>query len=338
MELRRPRADDRPLWDVVFGVYAFPAVLAAHRFKLFPLLVEQPRTVAEVCEALRLERRPAETMLAAAASLGFLELRDDRYANTALAEDYLLETSPMYFGSYWDLIIDNYEVCSYESIEKALLTNTPQVYGGEEIFRSLEEQAALAQGFTRGMHGISMGPALAWPREVDLASQRVMLDIGGGSGAHSIGAVAAWPQLRAIVFDIGPVCEVAGEFIAEAGFADRVETHTGDMWEDPFPAADMHFYSNIFHDWPADKGRFLAEKSFASLPSGGRIFAHEVLYNDDKTGPYATAGYSMVMMGWTTGEQYSSRELATLLTDSGFRDVEEKLTFGYYSTVSATKP
>jgi hypothetical protein len=63
-----------------------------------------------------------------------------------------------------------------------------------------------------------------------------------------------------------------------------------------------------------------------------------VLYNDDKTGPYATAGYSMVMMGWTTGEQYSSRELATLLTDSGFRDVEEKLTFGYYSTVSATKP
>ena len=66
VELRRPRADDRPLWDVVFGVYAFPAVLAAHRFKLFPLLVEQPRTVAEVCEALRLERRPAETMLAAA--------------------------------------------------------------------------------------------------------------------------------------------------------------------------------------------------------------------------------------------------------------------------------
>jgi hypothetical protein len=322
----------------VFGVYGYPAVLVAHRIKLFPLLAEKPRTLTEVCEALHLARRPAETVLAAAASLGFLELRDGRYANTALAEDYLLETSPMYFGSYWDLIIDNEEVCSYASIEKALLTDTPQVFGGQEVFRSLDEQAALAQGFTRGMHGISMGPALAWPHELDLAPHQVMLDIGGGSGAHSIGAVATWPRMRAIVFDIGPVCEVAQEFIAEAGLADRIETHTGDMWEDTFPAADLHFYSNIFHDWPAEKGRFLAAKSFASLPSGGRIFAHEVLYNDDKTGPFSTAGYSMVMMGWTTGEQYSSSELATLLTDAGFRDVEEKLTFGYYSTVSAVKP
>ena len=338
MNLAKPRVDDRALWDVVFGVYGYPAVLVAHRLKLFALLAERPHTLAEVCDALALERRPAETMLAAAASLGFLELHDGRYANTTLAEDYLLERSPMYFGSYWDLIIDNHEVCSYAGIEKALVTNTPQVFGGEEVFRSLDEQAALAQGFTRGMHGISMGPALAWPQQFDLACHQVILDVGGGSGAHAIGAVAAWPALRAIVLDIGPVCEVASEFITQAGLADRIETHAADMWEDPFPAADVHFYSNIFHDWPAEKGRFLAEKSFASLPSGGRIFAHEVLYNEDKTGPFATAGYSMIMMGWATGEQYSSRELATLLTETGFHDIEEKLTFGYYSTVTATKP
>jgi hypothetical protein len=62
------------------------------------------------------------------------------------------------------------------------------------------------------------------------------------------------------------------------------------MWQDAFPAADLHFYSNIFDDWPSEKGRFLSEKSFNSLPVGSRIVLHEVLYNDEKTGPFAAAG------------------------------------------------
>jgi hypothetical protein len=41
--IRKPRTDDRPLWDVVLGLYGYPAVLLAHRLKLFPLLAEKAR-------------------------------------------------------------------------------------------------------------------------------------------------------------------------------------------------------------------------------------------------------------------------------------------------------
>jgi hypothetical protein len=44
------------------------------------------------------------------------------------------------------------------------------------------------------------------------------------------------------------------------------------------------------------------------------------------------------MLGWTTGTQYSGAELVEMLTDAGFRDIEEKPTFGYYSIVAARKP
>lgn len=40
--MRKPRTDDRPLWEVVLGGYGYPAVLLAHRLKLFPLLAENP--------------------------------------------------------------------------------------------------------------------------------------------------------------------------------------------------------------------------------------------------------------------------------------------------------
>jgi hypothetical protein len=337
-EFHRPRTDDRPLWDVVFGVYGYPALLIAHRLKLFPLLAKKARSLSEVCEALKIKRRPAEAILTTATSLGFLELRDQRYSLTAVAQDYLLETSPTYFGFYLDLIINNYSVCSFESLEKAVLTDSAPVYGGGDIFKTHEEQAELARSFTRGMHSISMGPALAWPEAIDLSKHRVMLDVGGGSGAHSIGALLKWPNLRAVVFDLPPVCEVAEEFCARHGLEHRIQTHVGDMWGDPFPAADLHFYSLIYHDWTPEKCRFLTKKSFESLEPGGRIIIHEALYNDAKTGPFPAAAFSMIMMGWTEGEQYSGRELSAMLTDAGFRDIQVKPTFGYCSIVSSLKP
>jgi hypothetical protein len=165
-----------------------------------------------------------------------------------------------------------------------------------------------------------------------------MLDVGGGSGAHSIGAALKWPDVHAIVFDTAPVCEVAAEFIARYGLQARVGTQVGDMWNDPFPPADLHFYSFIYHDWTPEKCRFLTAKSFASLPPGGRIFIHEMVYDDAKTGPFPIAAFSMIMLGWTEGEQYSGRELSAMLEEAGFTHIDVKPTFGYWSIITAAKP
>src|SRR5215472_15059537 len=314
IDITKPRTDDRRVWDVVFGVYGFPAVLLAHKLKLFSLLAIRPRSLSQVCETLGVKRRPAEAILTAAVALGFLELRNGQYSVTPLTEDYLVDQSPTYFGTYLDLIINNYSVCSLDKLEKAVRTDTAQAYaGGQEMFKSHAEQAELARFFTQTMHSTSMAPALAWPEVVDLSKHQVMLDVGGGSGAHSIGAALKFPRLQAIVFDAAPVCEVAAEFIAGYGLQTRIGTHVGDMWTDPFPSADVHFYSFIYHDWTPEKCRFLTEKSFATLPSGGHIMIHEMLYNDEKTGPFPIAAFSMIMLGWTEGEQYSGAELSTML-------------------------
>ena len=177
-------------------------------------------------------------------------------------------------------------------------------------------------------------PPLRPPRMDD----RLMLDVGGGSGAHCIGAARSWRHLQAIVFDIAPVCEIAQQYIEQYGLVDRIYTQAGDLWQDPFPAADLHFYSMIFHDWPMERCRSLAEKSFASLPPGGRIVVHEMLYADDKSGPFTVAAYNVLMLFATEGEQYSGQELSGLLTDVGFEAVEVRPTFGYWSIVTGRKP
>lgn len=337
-KIRRPRTDDRPLLDLCFGILGLPAVLVAHELKLFPLLAEKPRTQSEICEVLNIAPRPAEAIMAVCVSRGLVEVKKGRYSLTPFTEDYLLESSPTYAGGFLDLWGSQYPVFSFENIKRAVLTNSPQVYGGKDWVKSHEEQAALARVFTHGMHGLSMAAASAWPEAVDLSAHRLLLDIGGGSGAHSIGAALRWPNLKGVVFDVAVVCEIAKEFIARAGLQSRIGTQVGDVWNDQLPKADIHFYSNFYENFSPEKNRLLTRKSFESLEPGGRIVIHEILYNDEKTGPYPAAAFSVVMLLWVEGRQYSGRELSTMLAEAGFTDIEVKPTFGYWSIVTGRKP
>ena len=101
-EIHRPRTDDRPLWDIFCGIWGGSAVLVAYELKLFALLADKPLSLEEICAAKNLARRPAHALLAVATALGLLRLSDGRYALTPLAEDYLLEDSPTYFGGVFD--------------------------------------------------------------------------------------------------------------------------------------------------------------------------------------------------------------------------------------------
>src|SRR6266436_6028853 len=275
VKIRKPRVDDKIPWNIQFALWGTPAVFVAYQLRLYALLAERPRTLEQICEAKGLKRRPAEAILSVTTSLGITRLRGGKYALTPTGEEYFVETSATFFGGELDLTIENYSAWSIESLKQAVMTDSPRGYGGGEMFKSHDEQAELARKFTRTMHSASMAPASGWPGKVGLAKHRVMLDVAGGSGAHSIGAVHRWPKLNAIVFDVAPVCEVAAEIVSSYKLQARVGTHFGDMWQDSFPAADLHFYSMIFHDWPADKCRFLANKSFDALDQGGRIIVHE---------------------------------------------------------------
>lgn len=337
-EIRRPRGDDRPLWDIIMGIYGYQAVLLCHELGLFPLLAGKPLGLAEIAAALQIAPRPAQALLQVCRALGLVTVAEEKFSLTPLAEDYLLESGPVYFGGFLDYTLAHRSVLSYDSLKEAVLTNSAQVYGGAELYNSHQEEEELARAFTRMMHSHSQAPAQVWPEKIDLAGIRTMLDIGGGSGVHSIGAALCWPELRVVLFDLPAVCAVAAEYFASQGLEERSRTESGDIWQDPFPAADLHFYSDIFHDFSYEKCRFLAGKSFAHLEAGGRIILHEMLYYGDKSGPFTVAGYDVSMLLWTEGQQFSGTELSAMLAAAGFVDLRVIPTLGYWGIVTGRKP
>ena len=161
-ELRPPRVNDRPLWDIVEGIIGYQAVLVAYELGLFASLAERPHTLLEICEALNMAARSADVLMTVCTSLGLVRMEYDHYTLTPLSEDYLLKSSPTFFGPFLDVaMLSDPTVLSYEAVKKAFLTNSSQVYGGEAIFQTHEQQVEFARAFTHMMHGHSMGPALA---------------------------------------------------------------------------------------------------------------------------------------------------------------------------------
>jgi hypothetical protein len=335
--LTQPRHDDTKVVQALDGMMGGIAFLVSYDLKLFEVLGRGSQTASQLAAALGIGERPAEALLSVAAAQGFVHCSNDMYKLTPTAEEYLLPESPTYYGPMIDLRMAAMPVYTFETLKNSVLSDIPQAYGGRDVFAGNAADSTRAQVFTRAMHSRSMAAALAWPKLLDLSGHRRLLDIGGGSGAHSIGVALQWPQLAATVLDIAPVCSIAAQYVAAERLSERIHTLPGDMFDDPFPSADVHFYGNVYHDWPAEKCRFLTGKSYGALPSRGRLVIHEMLYDNDKNGPLEAAVYSVVMLLWQRGRQYSGAELTRMLTEAGFIEIEVKRSFGLWSIVCGRK-
>lgn len=104
-ELQKTRTDEKQLWDIYSGNFAYKTLLVAHDLKPFPLLAKKTLTLAEVCEDLHVNRRGAEALLRMLVSMGLLQIQDECYSPISLAKDYLIESSPTYFGGFLNIAI-----------------------------------------------------------------------------------------------------------------------------------------------------------------------------------------------------------------------------------------
>jgi hypothetical protein len=93
-----PSCSDQPLWDLWLGSYVLPCVTAADEAGLFDALAATPATAAEAAARLNLQLRALEVFLPVLASRGFLALRLGRYHLTDVSRNYLLRSSPFYWG------------------------------------------------------------------------------------------------------------------------------------------------------------------------------------------------------------------------------------------------
>ncbi|MEP6867500.1 MAG: methyltransferase [Novosphingobium sp.] len=333
-------SDDGAFWHVWLSPYYLPCVTAADEVGTFVAISGEPLGTDDLAARLQLDVRALAIHLGLLAALGLVERREGKWRATALARTWMHPDGEGYYGPLLFGFRDS------NPLHKDMIETLRTGDKGSEHVTFVEEwergelplDAAVGIAAFMNSHSIASSKAVAHlPLLGEIES---LLDVGGGSGVFAIEFARAWPQLQATILEIGSMCQAAQSYIDKAGIGNRVGTTAVDMFRQDWPTGhDAHFFSNIFHDWSDKTCRLLAAKSFAALPTGGRIMLHEVLMNDDGTGPLIAAAFAMLMLLGTRGRQFSFPELREFLEGAGFVDIEAQQTGGgYYSLVTGRKP
>ena len=338
-----PTADDGKLWDLHFAAFAGQATVAADELQLFEELAKSPATPAEVSDRLKINRRAARALLGLLASADLLVQRDGRYHLAETARNYLLRSSPYYWGPVLSMMrrvqFSNASVlAALQAPETA--SRWEQAAGDAPIdaWSTGDIAPELARHVAEYMNATALPAALTLGKRLDLSGTKRLLDVGAGSGCYSIALAQANAGLRCTLLDLKGMCDVALDYVGKAGLVQRIDTCPLDMFRQPWPTGyDAVFLSNILHDWDFETASLLVQKVFEALAPGGRILVHEMLLDDSHDGPARSAAFSFFMLLGTKGQQYTATELASLFVEAGFKDPQVTPAHGYYAVVSARK-
>ena len=287
----------------------------ANALDVFTLLHEGPATVEELAGKTGADARGLEMILIASVCQGFLQKEGERFANTPLAETFLVKGSPRYQGG----IVDMFEswVEAWTGLKKAVIEGRPVVEKQHE--HGPEETRTYIMGML--YRGIPQAQLLA--EEVPLPGKKRMLDVGGGPGIFSIIMTEKNPGMTADVMDLPQTLEVTRDIIADYRAGDRVSTKEGNYLEDPFGSGyDVVLLSSMINQEGPDVIREIIRKSFDALEPGGVLLVQEQFLNEEKTGPLLPVLIGLNQLVHTpAGRAYSVKEVADMVRDAGFTDI-----------------
>jgi acetylserotonin N-methyltransferase len=330
------RATDRRIYDAYIAARQSAALAAAVRAGVFDALASGGLGVAALARAIDVDARALEGLVRVLLHMGLLERSGDALVLAADAALHLVRGREPWLGGLIDLEVENF--LTPAMVLGALRGGGATVYGGEDPWQAHAGDPLRAAAFTQAMHSISSVGAPALARAVDLGSARRLLDVGGGSAVHAVALAREWPLLECTVWEIGSVAALAAAHAREqeAALARRVKVIAGDFWKDAWPRPfDVVLFSQILHDWPPLKGRWLLERARDVLAPGGRVLIHEKLVADDGSGPLANALVDLDMLVWTQGQQYSRERLGALLAEAGFAAPRLHPGAGYWTIIEA---
>lgn len=329
-----PIENVRDISKLAYGFMAAKALFAALDLDLFTRLGGGAKSAAELEAETGIHAGPLTTLLTACVSLGLLAKSSERYANAPAVQEYLVRTSPKYFGDYYRFQIDRQIYPAFGHLGEALRGKRLQFY-------DLTQGGAEAEYFLRAQHAGSMGPAVVLSRQVDLAGRSRLLDVAGGSGAFSIMLCQRFPKLTATILDFPAVGPIAAKFVDEAGLADRIDFLGGNAFEIEWPAGvDVVLISYLLSAIDGAAIPSLFQRAFEALAPGGQLLLHDFMVDDDGTGPTTAALWLLYGLLCDPGAVLlNPGALSAQLSAAGFADIQVLETIPTITrTIVATKP
>lgn len=308
------------------GHTAFQLLWAGVQLGVFALLSRKPGlTRSEIVTEVGLADQPARILLIGLSALRLVVKQGDAYRNARIVDELLSPDSP---GNMADVlgwqhyIVYPGEIDFVESLKQNRNVGLRHFPGNEDnLYSRLAHDPHLEKVFHDAMASLSRSANAILASQVDLSGVKHAVDAGGGNAENAITLAQAHPHLRLTVFDAPTVCARARDNIDRAGLNDRIGTHPGNFFVDPFPKGiDAILFAHMLTIWSIERNTELLRRAYEALPPGGQVIIFNMMGNDEETGPMTAALGSPYFLCIATGQGmlYPARDFERMLADAGF--------------------
>jgi demethylspheroidene O-methyltransferase len=310
------------MFDLVAGFCHSQILQAFVRLKLPQILLDREMTAQALATEVDVPQDRMPVLLAGAESIGLIKRRrSGRYALTTRGA--ALAGVPGLAG-----MIDHHDVLYLDladpvaffrgEVETELAEFWPYVFGAGGA--TDPQTTATYSQLMADSQVLVAEDTLAM---VDLSDAAQLLDVGGGTGAFLASVGAAHPDLQMTLFDLPAVAPAAAERFAQAGLSERVDIVTGSFRDEPLPrGADLISLVRVLYDHADKTVLELLQAAHDALPEGGRILISEPMTGGQTPQRAGDAYFALYCMAMRTGRARSSGQIAALLEQAGFTQIQ----------------
>lgn len=319
---RLVRSEGEAMFDLVAGFCHSQILQAFVRLKLPQILLDREMTAQALATEVDVPQDRMPVLLAGAESIGLIKRRrSGRYALTTRGA--ALAGVPGLAG-----MIDHHDVLYLDladpvaffrgEVETELAEFWPYVFGAGGA--TDPQTTATYSQLMADSQVLVAEDTLAM---VDLSDAAQLLDVGGGTGAFLASVGAAHPDLQMTLFDLPAVAPAAAERFAQAGLSERVDIVTGSFRDEPLPrGADLISLVRVLYDHADKTVLELLQAAHDALPEGGRILISEPMTGGQTPQRAGDAYFALYCMAMRTGRARSSGQIAALLEQAGFTQIQ----------------
>lgn len=331
---RNEPGSPQTLLDIAFGYHRSNTLFSIIELKIPTLLADKSSTVEVLAEQVKIHPLALDRLLNAGVALGLFERSNDNaFQNTALSAAYLIENRENYLGEQFEYYKEN----SYPKLSELTCKLREWKPGANDEQSSAEEDQSADS--LPPQHNLALIVGKALGRAYDFSRHQKLLDVGGATGAMSLGICSLHKELRATVLELPKVLEETQNFVTESAFADRIETRGGNFKEDSLPEGfDCILLANLLSVASEETNRKFFRQIYERLPAGGVCIISGWILDDSRTSPEIAVLFCLEDVIWQVPDvERDESTYRAWLAEAGFTNIKRELYLPPYSYIAAVK-
>ena len=320
-----PKISPEKIVRMADSYQSFQVLFTAIKHDIFTVLSEEPKTAEQIAQEIGTDTYITEKLLNSLVAIELLAKSSGKYANTALAETFLVKGKPFYQGNYINaaktISFGTSPYDDWAKIGEALEQGYVQPDNGDMPGWGLYDESFSLTMKEAAMRGEVQATAEVISNYIWFKNAKKLIDLGGTHGLYAIAFADKNPELEATLFDFPgvPALANAKKHIDQYEMNGRVKIQEGNFMEDNIGNGyDIVFISHVYL-----QGAILdavLSKIYGALNENGRFILKNCVTHQNREGSLASALGDLDMCFWGDEQQmFSIDEYVDLIGAHGLK-------------------